>query len=86
MPFGLVNAPATFQRAMSLALQGCEDCTIVYIDDILVYSQTREQHLLHLDRVFTCLEEHHYHVRLAKCQFLQKKVIFLGHTITPEGI
>ena len=86
MPFGLVNAPATFQRAMSLALQGCEDCAIVYIDDILVYSQTHKQHLLHLERVFTCLEEHHYHVRLAKCQFLQQKVTFLGHTITPEGI
>ena len=86
MPFGLVNAPATFQRAMSIALQGCEDCAIVYIDDILIYSQNHDQHLVHLKRVFTCLEEHHYHVRLAKCQFLQKEVTFLGHTITPEGI
>ena len=86
MPFGLVNAPATFQRAMSFALRGCEDCAVVYIDDILIYSATREEHLAHLGRVFSCLQEKAYHVRLAKCQFLQDSVTFLGHVITPEGI
>ena len=86
MPFGLVNAPATFQRAMSLALKGCEDCSIVYIDDVLVFSLDREQHLLHLKRVFDALQQQGYHVRLEKCTFLQDSVKFLGHVISPEGI
>ena len=78
MPFGLVNASATFQRAMSFALRGCEDCAIVYIDDILIYSDSREDHLRHLDRVFACLQGQAYYVRLAKCQFMQAMVMFLG--------
>ena len=55
MPFGLVNAPVTFQRAMSFALQDCAGFAICYIDDILVYSYNRQQHLEHLSRVFHCL-------------------------------
>ena len=64
MPFGLRNAPPTFQRAMSLALSGCEDCSVVYIDDILIFSNTEEEHLEHLRRVFTKLVGYAYHVRL----------------------
>ena len=86
MLFGLVNAPATFQRAMLFALRGCEDCAIVYIDDILIYSDSREDHLRHLDRVFACLQGQAYHIRLAKYQFLQATVTFLGHRITAQGI
>ena len=55
MPFGLVNALSTFQRVMSVALRGCEEFSVVYIDDILVFSETREQYLLHLKRVFAAL-------------------------------
>ena len=86
MPFGLVNAPATFQRAMSLALRGCEEFTAVYLDDILIFSENRETHLKHLRQVFECLNEHVYHVRLAKYTFCETSVPFLGHTLTPEGI
>ena len=86
MPFGLVNAPSTFQRAMSVALRGCEDFAIVYIDDILVFSNDRDQHLYHLQRVFAALEAQSYHVRLSKCSFLASEVPFLGHVLTPEGI
>ena len=86
MPFGLVNAPSTFQRAMSFALRGCEDFTAVYIDDILVFSKTREEHLEHLRQVFEKLQYDCYHVRLAKCQFLSEEVRFLGHTLTSDGI
>ena len=86
MPFGLVNAPATFQRAMSLALKGCEDWAVVYIDDVLVFSDNREQHLKHLEQVFAALQTHGYHVRLEKCTFLHDTVCFLGHVISPEGI
>ena len=86
MPFGLVNAPSTFQRAMSVALQGCEGFAVVYIDDILIFSDNREQHLQHLRCVFTALQGQSYHVRLAKCSFLASEVPFLGHILTPEGI
>ena len=70
MPFGLVNAPSTFQRAMSVALRGCEDFAVVYIDDILVFSVDREQHLHHLCSFFAALQSQAYHVRLSKVLLL----------------
>ena len=86
MPFGLRNAPPTFQRAMTQALNGLEHCAVVYIDDILIFSQNKEEHLRHLDAVFSALGNQHYHVRLPKCEFLQTEVKFLGHKLTQEGI
>ena len=86
MPFGLRNAPPTFQRAMTEALQGLEDFTIVYIDDILIFSHTREQHMQHLDKVFEALGKASYHVRLQKCDLVKQEVNFLGHRLTREGI
>ena len=86
MPFGLVNAPPTFQRAMTVALRGCEEFSVVYIDDVLVFSESEAQHLDHLRKVFTCLQQHGYHVRLAKCKFMSERVNFLGHVLTPDGI
>ena len=85
MPFGLRNAPPTFQRAMTRALNGLDHCATVYIDDILIFSRDKKEHLQHLDQVFTALGRHQYHVRLQKCEFLQKEVKFLGHKLTPEG-
>ena len=78
MPFGLVNAPPTFQRAMTVALRGCEDFAAVYIDDVLVFSDSPEQHLDHLRKVFSCLQKEAYHVRLAKCEFMASSVRFSG--------
>ena len=86
MPFGLVNAPSTFQRAMSVALRGCEDFTVVYIDDILVFSCARKQHLLHLKKVFDSLQSQSYYVQLSKCLFFASEVPFLGHVLTVDGI
>ena len=86
MPFGLVNAPATFQRAMSIALRGCEDFVAVYLDDILIFSNSRKEHLCHLQRVLECLDSEGYHVRLAKCTFCQLSVPFLGHVLSATGI
>ena len=86
MPFGLKNAPPTFQRAMSSALQGCEDYTAVYIDDILVFSDSVPLHLDHLREVFSWLLLAAYHVRLSKCSFLQSEVEFLGHRLSQEGL
>ena len=86
MPFGLVNAPPTFQRAMTVALRGCEDFAAVYIDDILIFSASVDDHLQHLTSVFQKLQDQSYHVRLAKCQFMAQEVQFLGHKLTTHGI
>ena len=78
--------PPTFQRAMTVALRGCEDFAAVYIDDILIFSPSIELHLQHLTLVFQKLQQHAYHVRLSKCQFLSPEVHFLGHKLSARGI
>ena len=86
MPFGLRNAPPTFQRAMSVTLAGLDHCAVVYIDDILIFSQNEEEHVRHLDQVFTALGNERYHMRLPKCEFMKEEVEFLGHRLSKEGI
>ena len=86
MPFGLRNAPPIFQRAMTEALRGLDHCAVVYIDDILIFSQTKEEHLQHLRMVFEALKRHQYHIRLPKCEFLKEEVEFLGHKLNQKGI
>ena len=71
---------------MALALDGCDHCAVVYIDDILIFSKTRAEHLEHLKLVFGKLQRHSYHARLNKCEFLQEEVEFLGHKISARGI
>ena len=67
MPFGLVNAPSTFQRAMSYALRGCEDFTAVYIDDVLIFSETPEDHLKHSGKsISESYRDDQYHIRLGE--------------------
>ena len=86
MPFGLRNAPPTFQRAMSVTLAGLDHCAVVYIDDILIFSQNEEEHVQHLDQVFAALGSERYHMRLPKCEFMKDEVEFLGHRLSKEGI
>ena len=86
MPFGLRNAPPTFQRAMAQALVGCEHCAVVYIDDVLIFSNDDKQHIQDLRLVFHQLNIQAYHVRLTKCEFMRREVEFLGHKLSPEGI
>ena len=71
---------------MSVALQGCEEFAVVYIDDILVFSSSRDQHLQHLRKVFAALQGQSYHVRLSKRSFFVPEVPFLGYILTPDGI
>ena len=87
MPFGLCNAPATFQRAMQTVLAGIEwhDC-FVYIDDILVASRTFEEHIQHLEQVFDRLRKANLRLKPRKCRFLCKEVSYLGHVISVEGV
>ena len=81
MPFGLRNAPAIFQRLMDVVLRGCYDCSAPYIDDIIVFSNTAEEHVQHLRRVLTALRRFGLTIKESKCQFGREKVEYLGHTI-----
>lgn len=58
----------------------------MFIDDILIYSSTMEQHLQLVQKVFEILQHHHLKVKLSKCKFAQTKLNFLGHTISADGV
>ncbi|CAH8594109.1 unnamed protein product [Dicrocoelium dendriticum] len=87
MPFGLSNAPATFQRLMHIVLRSWipHHC-LVYLDDVIVQGRSLEEHLANLDKVLRSLSDAGLKLRPQKCQLLKKEVTFLGHVITPEGI
>ena len=87
MPFGLRNAPATFQRAMDEALGSLrfEEC-LCYVDDILVFSKTFDEHLERLENVFNALTAAGVHLKGAKCTFAVQKLDFLGHQVSKEGV
>jgi hypothetical protein len=87
MPFGLCNAPGTFQRAMDILLSGLNwKISLIYIDDILVFSATFEQHLKDLESVLKRLSEVQFTVKLSKCFFGQEEVAYLGHLVGSQGI
>ncbi|GBG81281.1 hypothetical protein CBR_g31956 [Chara braunii] len=87
MPFGLTKAPATFQRAMNDIFRDIlEQYVLVYLDDILVYSHTLEEHLKHLHDVLDRLRRHGFYAKLSKCRFAQHKVDFLGHYVSDQGL
>ena len=82
MPFGLTNAPATFQTLMNSILRPYIDkFVLVYLDDILVYSNSEEEHLEHLRLVFEILHQHSLYARPEKCVFNQSNVEFCGHLV-----
>ena len=84
MPFGLVNAQATFQRLMDTVLRGLNN-TESYIDDCVIYSCSFKQHMANLRAVFERLRAANLHVKIKKCQFCRRRVEFLGHEISEEG-
>ena len=87
MPFGLTNAPATFQAAMNNTFMPALDSfVIVYLDDILVYSRTAEEHARHLEWVLEKLRSEQLYAKLSKCSFFQSEVPFLGHVVSAEGL
>ncbi|GBG90319.1 hypothetical protein CBR_g50568 [Chara braunii] len=87
MSFGLTNAPATFQRGMNDIFRDIlEQYVLVYLDDILVYSRTLEEHLRHLRDVLDRLRRHGFYAKLSKCRFVQHKVDFLGHYVSDQGL
>ena len=87
MPFGLCNAPATFQRLMDLVLSGLQwaQC-LVYLDDIIILGRTFEEHIQNIRLVLQRLREAGLKIKPSKCTFFQQKVCYLGHVISREGI
>ncbi|KAF7707222.1 hypothetical protein HF521_018440 [Silurus meridionalis] len=87
MPFGVCNGPSTFQRLMQAVMSDqIFQVLIVYLDDILLFSQTFEEHLERLEVVLKRLVETGLKVKLTKCRFLQDSVRFLGHQVSAQGI
>ncbi|GBG62857.1 hypothetical protein CBR_g34228 [Chara braunii] len=87
MLFGLTNAPATFQRAMNDIFRDIlEQYVLVYLDDILDYSHTLEEHLRHLHDVLDRLHKPGFYAKLSKCRFARHKVDFLGHYVSDQGL
>ncbi|KAD6795956.1 hypothetical protein E3N88_06852 [Mikania micrantha] len=87
MPFGLTNAPAVFMDLMNRVFHDFLDkFVIVFIDDILVYSKSKEDHEEHLRTVLEILRQKKLYAKFSKCDFWLDKVAFLGHVISAEGI
>ncbi|GBG92374.1 hypothetical protein CBR_g55282 [Chara braunii] len=87
MPFGITNTPVMFQAAMTNEFRAMLDrFVMVYLDDILVYSRTLEDHLGHLRRVLGTLRRAKYKANRDKCEFVRQELEYLGHFVTPEGI
>jgi hypothetical protein len=87
MPFGLTNAPAYFMYPMNkVFMEYLNKFVMVFIDDILVYSRSEEEHEGHLRLVLQKLREHRLYAKLSKCEFWMKQVAFLGHVISKGGI
>ena len=87
MPFGLTNAPSTFQRLMSMVLVGLSWVTcLVYLDDIIIFSRTVEEHLQRLTEVLQRLKEAGLKIKPSKCHLLCKSVRYLGYVVSEKGI
>ena len=91
MPFGLTNALAVFQRLMQTVLMGLnpvgrKQFVSVYIDDVLVFSQSLDEHLAHLRLVIQKIQDAGLKLKPSKCQFVREEVEYLGHVLTPEEL
>ena len=89
MPFGLTNSGASFQRRMGHILRGLEyRFALIYIDDIVIFSKSFEEHLTHLEEVFRRLRDANAKLNPdpEKCSFVKQRIVYLGHVVTPEGI
>ena len=87
MPFGLTNALATFMDLMNRVFHFYLDqFVIVFIDDILVYSKSVDEHALHLRIILQTLRDRQLYTKFFKCEFWLNEVIFLGHVVSGDGI
>ena len=87
LSFGLTNAPAYFMYLMnSVFMPELDKFVVVFIDDILIYSENEADHVEHLRVVLSRLREHKLYAKFSKCEFWLKKVPFLGHILSENGI
>ena len=85
VPFGLAQAPAYFQYLMNQVLDNCS-FAMTYLDDIIIFSETEEQHLAHIEEIFKRLEAADLKMKRSKCDFFKKHIHYLGHLISANGI
>ena len=85
VPFGLAQAPAYFQRLINEVLTDC-NFAMGYLDDIIIFSKTEEEHLQYLEEIFEQLQKAGLKLKLQKCSFFKKHIQYLGHLISDKGI
>ena len=85
VPFALTQAPAYFQELMTGTLKDF-NFAIAYLDNIIIFSKTAEEHLDHIKQVFRKLRSTHLSMKLSKCHFFTKKIQYLGHILSTKGI
>ena len=87
MPFGLTNAPAAFNRLMTdLFRKELDDFVLVFFDDILIYSENKEEHEQHLRHVLEILRKSQLYAKKSKCTFFVDKVAYLGFIVSKDGL
>ena len=87
LSMGLSNAPSTFQAVMNQAFgEQVGRHVVVYMDDILIFSDSKEEHLEHLRKVLTTLREEDFYCKLAKCEFMKTEINYLGHVVDEHGL
>lgn len=87
MPFGLCNAPSTFQRCMELIFRGLQWKTLlIYLDDIIIYSSNLDEHFDKLSEVLGRLRDAGLKLKPSKCEFIKDEVLYLGHVVSKNGI
>ena len=86
MPFGLANAPEIFQELMSIVLHGLGNLAMAYLDDIIIFNTSEEEHKQHNQIIFDCLRQHNLKLKLSKCMFMHKESQYMGFIISEDGI
>ena len=84
-PFGLSQAPAYFQLLINKILMGCSSFVMGYLDDIIIFSKTEEEHLQHLEEIFVRLRKFGLKMKREKCSFFKKHIQYLGHLVLEKG-